>query len=217
MQCAAALSSLCYNYCILEQNGPPWECAFLCVLRASQTHQIQLRVTETVETLQTPTTNGQIHSDKHHENHKHKKHQRNQKKNKETQKTKKPKKNKTIKETTKKQKKPKKNNKLNKNKENKKPRKPKKKPKQQNSRTPAKFMAHAENSGKLFLFGFLVLLQFPWSRCWFPSHCFLRAGKSARGLPFVPIKRTHNCMFPCCWLLYYVLQCRQYHSICINP
>ena len=53
-------------------------CFFAC-FTCSQTHQIQLGVTKTVQPLQTPTTNGQIHSEKHHENHKHKKHQRKQK------------------------------------------------------------------------------------------------------------------------------------------
>ena len=146
---------------------------FVC-FTCSQTHQIQLRVTETVETLQTPTTNGQIHSDKHHENHKHKKHQRNQKKQR-NPKNKETKKKQNNQRNHKKTKKPKKQQTQQKQRKQE-TKKTKKKPKQQNSRTPAKFMAHAENSGKLFLFGFLVLLQFPWSRCWFPSHCFLRAG-----------------------------------------
>ena len=70
---------------------------------------------------------------------------------------------------------------------------------------------------KIALLVVLVLLQFPWSRCWFPARLLPARRESACGLPFVPIKRNHSCMFPCCWLLYYVLQCRQYRSICINP
>ena len=82
--------------------------------------------------------------------------------------------------------------------------------------TPAKLMAHAENSGKLFFCFFGSLAISPVALL--VSRALLPARREfACGLPFVPIKKTHNCMFPCCWVLYYVLQCRQYHSIGINP
>ena len=90
--------------------------------------------------------------------------------------------------------------------------------KKQFSRTPAKLMAHAENSGKLSLFFFVFfgslaisLVALLVSLALLPAH-----RESACGLPFVPIKRIHN-MFPCCWFLYYVLQYQQYHSMCIDP
>ena len=132
---------------------------FFACFTCSQTHQLHLGVTKTVQPLQTPTTNGQIHSENYHENHKHKKHQRNQKK----QNNKKYKKARETKETK------------NTNKNN-----------FQNSceidgpcREFRKIVFFCFFGFFVFFFVFLVflvLLQFPWSRCWFPARCFLRAG-----------------------------------------
>ena len=72
-----------------------------------------------------------------------------------------------------------------------------------------------ESPGILFFFCFFVFFGFFWFSCNFPSHVagFPRAASCAQGV----CVWTHNCMFPCCLLLYYVLQRRKYHSIGINP
>ena len=88
---------------------------------------------------------------------------------------------------------------INKNKKNK---------KQQFRGTPKFGALWPESPGILFFWFF-------WFSCNFPSRVagFPRAASCAQGV----CVWTHNCMFPCCLLLYYVLQRRKYHSIGINP
>ena len=68
----------------------------------------------------------------------------------------------------------------------------------------------------LFWF-FLVLSPCPWSCCWFSARGYLRAGNLREVVPPCQSRKLQNCMFPCCWLFYYMLQYRQHYSIGINP